>query len=79
MIASIGALGFGLAQVYFLVFVVLPAYRGQGQKAPITPQLFTLNPIGEYQYRMVFDLYPTAPQTPPPVFLWLFLAQKQFN
>ena len=33
-------------------------------KEPITPQLFTLNPIGEYQYRMVFDLYPTAPPDP---------------
>lgn len=37
MIASIGALGFGLAQVYFLFFVVLPAYRGQGEKAPMKP------------------------------------------
>ena len=36
-VASIGALGFGLAQVYFLIFVVLPAYRGQGQKAPMKP------------------------------------------
>jgi cytochrome c oxidase subunit 1 len=31
-IASIGSLGFGLMQVYFLLFVVLPTYRG-GQKA----------------------------------------------
>jgi cytochrome c oxidase subunit 1 len=31
-IASIGGLGFGLMQVYFLIWVVLPAYRG-GQKA----------------------------------------------
>jgi cytochrome c oxidase subunit 1 len=37
LIASIGALGFGLSQVYFLVFVVLPAYRGQGVKAPMNP------------------------------------------
>jgi cytochrome c oxidase subunit 1 len=35
-VASIGALGFGLAQVYFLVFVVLPTYRG-GQKAADKP------------------------------------------
>jgi cytochrome c oxidase subunit 1 len=31
-IASIGALGFGLSQLYFLLFVVLPTYRS-GQKA----------------------------------------------
>lgn len=36
-IASVGALGFGLAQVYFFVFVVLPAMRGQGEKAPQKP------------------------------------------
>ena len=36
-IASIGALGFGLSQVYFLIFVVMPAYRGQGEKAPAKP------------------------------------------
>jgi len=37
MVASIGALGFGLSQVYFLLFVVMPAYRGQGQKAAKNP------------------------------------------
>ena len=37
MVASIGALGFGLSQVYFLLFVVMPAYRGQGQKAAMNP------------------------------------------
>ncbi|QBK03517.1 cytochrome c oxidase subunit I [Hylemonella gracilis] len=36
-IASVGALGFGLAQVYFFLFVVLPAMRGQGEKAPQKP------------------------------------------
>lgn len=36
-IASIGALGFGLSQVYFLLFVVLPAYNGKGEKAPMKP------------------------------------------
>jgi len=34
-------------------------------KEPVKPQLFTLDPIGEYQYRMVFDLYPTT--TPDPL------------
>ncbi len=33
-------------------------------KEPIKPQLFTLDPVGEYNYRMVFDLYPTAPPDP---------------
>jgi len=33
-------------------------------KEPIKPQLFTLDPVAEYQYRMVFDLYPTTPPDP---------------
>ena len=33
-------------------------------KEPIKPQLFTLEPIGEYDFRMVFDLYPTTPPDP---------------
>ena len=33
-------------------------------KEPIKPQLFTLDPIAEYQYRMVLDLYPAAPPDP---------------
>jgi cytochrome c oxidase subunit 1 len=37
MIASIGGLGFGLMQVYFLLFVVMPAYRGHGIKASDSP------------------------------------------
>ena len=36
-IASVGALGFGLMQVYFFLFVVLPAMRGKGAKAPQKP------------------------------------------
>ena len=36
-IASVGAFGFGLMQVYFFVFVVLPMMRGQGEKAPQKP------------------------------------------
>ena len=36
-IASIGALGFGLTQVYFLVFVVFPGMRGKGEPAPQRP------------------------------------------
>ena len=35
-IASVGSLGFGLMQIYFLLFVVLPTYRG-GQKAADKP------------------------------------------
>ena len=33
-------------------------------KEPIKPQLFTLDPAGEYNYRMVFDLHPTTPPDP---------------
>ena len=36
-LASIGALGFGLTQVYFLVFVVIPGMRGKGEPAPQRP------------------------------------------
>ncbi|MFT7723333.1 MAG: cytochrome c oxidase subunit I [Roseateles sp.] len=37
MIASIGAFGFGLMQVYFFLFVVVPMMRGKGAKAPQKP------------------------------------------
>jgi N-acetylmuramoyl-L-alanine amidase len=33
-------------------------------KEPIKPQLFTLDPVAGYQYRMVLDLYPTIPPDP---------------
>lgn len=33
-------------------------------KEPVKPQLFTLDPIAEYQYRMVLDLYPAIPPDP---------------
>jgi cytochrome c oxidase subunit 1 len=36
MLVSVGALGFGLCQVYFLLFVVIPSIRG-GIKAPAKP------------------------------------------
>ena len=36
-IASVGAFFFGFAQVYFFLFVVVPAMRGQGPKAPQKP------------------------------------------
>src|SRR5471032_2566777 len=36
-VASIGALGFGLTQVYFLLFVVVPTMRGKGEPAPQRP------------------------------------------
>ena len=35
--ASIGAFGFGLTQVYFFFFVALPMMRGQGETAPQRP------------------------------------------
>jgi cytochrome c oxidase subunit I len=36
-LATIGAFGFGLMQVYFIFFVVLPMMRGKGQPAPQRP------------------------------------------
>ncbi len=37
MVASIGAFGFGLTQVYFFFFIVLPCMRGKGEPAPQQP------------------------------------------
>jgi cytochrome c oxidase subunit I len=37
MVASIGAFWFGLMQVYFFLFVVIPMMRGKGQPAPQQP------------------------------------------
>jgi cytochrome c oxidase subunit 1 len=37
MLATVGAFGFGLMQVYFFIFVVLPCMRGQGEKASQKP------------------------------------------
>jgi cytochrome c oxidase subunit 1 len=36
-ISSVGAFFFGIAQLYFVLFVVIPAMRGQGQPAPQMP------------------------------------------
>ncbi|MBS0348069.1 MAG: N-acetylmuramoyl-L-alanine amidase [Proteobacteria bacterium] len=33
-------------------------------KAEISPQVFTLKPVGEYGHRLVLDLYPTEPVDP---------------
>lgn len=33
-------------------------------KAEISPQVFTLDPVGGYQHRLVFDLYPVNPPDP---------------
>lgn len=35
----------------------------------IVPQLFTLNPVGTYKHRLVFDLYPKNSQDPVTTFL----------
>ena len=37
MLASIGAFGFGLTQVWFFFFIVLPCMRGKGEPAPQQP------------------------------------------
>nr|MBP6852832.1 cytochrome c oxidase subunit I [Rhodoferax sp.] len=36
-IASVGAFAFGLAQVYFIVAIVIPVMRGKGEKASQKP------------------------------------------
>ena len=36
-VATVGAFGFGLTQVYFLFFVVIPMMRGKGEPAPQQP------------------------------------------
>jgi N-acetylmuramoyl-L-alanine amidase len=33
-------------------------------KQAIAPQVFTLKPVGDYQYRLVLDLYPIVAQDP---------------
>jgi len=33
-------------------------------KAEVTPQVFELKPVGQYQYRLVLDLHPTDPPDP---------------
>ena len=33
-------------------------------KRPISPQVFTLQPVAAYQHRLVFDLYPSTPADP---------------
>lgn len=33
-------------------------------KEEIQPQVFTLEPVGEYKHRLIFDLYPQAPSDP---------------
>ena len=38
-------------------------------KQAIAPQVFTLKPIGDYQYRLVLDLYPLVAQDPLLAFL----------
>ncbi len=42
-------------------------------KQPIAPQVFTLKPVGEYQYRFVIDLYPLVAQDP------ILALQQQFD
>ncbi|MDB5828383.1 MAG: cytochrome c oxidase, subunit [Variovorax sp.] len=37
MVASVGAFAFGLAQVYFVLFIVIPALLKRGEKAPAKP------------------------------------------
>lgn len=43
-------------------------------KEEIRPQVFTLEPVGEYRHRLIFDLYPL--QVPDPI---AELLQKKYN
>ncbi len=38
-------------------------------KAEVSPQVFTLAPVGNYKHRLVFDLYPSNPPDPLTTFL----------
>lgn len=38
-------------------------------KAEVSPQVFTLAPVGNYKHRLVFDLYPANPPDPLTAFL----------
>jgi len=46
-------------------------------KQPILPQVFTLAPIAAYQYRLVFDLYPTQVADPLEALIAERLADKK--
>jgi N-acetylmuramoyl-L-alanine amidase len=46
-------------------------------KQPILPQVFTLPPIAAYQYRLVFDLYPTQVADPLEALINERLADKK--
>ena len=46
-------------------------------KQPILPQVFTLPPIAAYQYRLVFDLYPTQVADPLEALIAERLADKK--
>ena len=46
-------------------------------KQPILPQVFTLPPVAAYQYRLVFDLYPTKVADPLEALIAERLADKK--
>ena len=46
-------------------------------KQPILPQVFTLPPVAAYQYRLVFDLYPTQVADPLEALIAERLADKK--
>ena len=46
-------------------------------KQPILPQVFTLAPVAAYQYRLVFDLYPTQVADPLEALIAERLADKK--
>ena len=46
-------------------------------KQPILPQVFTLPPVAAYQYRLVFDLYPTQVADPLEAMIAERMAEKK--
>jgi cytochrome c oxidase subunit 1 len=65
-IATVGAFAFGIAQVYFFLFVVLPVMRGQGAPAKQSPWV---DPDGKGAEGLEWEVPSPAPfhtyETPP--------------
>ena len=65
LISSIGALGFGLAQAYFLFAVVIPVLRGRGAPAPQRPWDGAHGLEWEVPSPAPFHTFETPPQLDP--------------
>ena len=61
-LASVGGFAFGLAQVYFFFFVVLPTMLGHGEKAPQRPWEAAEGLEWEVQSPAPFHTFETPPK-----------------